>query len=232
MVLDDIQYINSGGAQGVIGDRNYNDVVVTAQTSWLAKDLAALADKSTPLVIFIHAPLYDNPTLNSSGEQVSSVALNNGSTLLTLIQDFDEVHFVSGHTHINYTVESGQVIEHNTAAVSATWWWTGKTGYAGNHICKDGSPGGYGVWENDGRNLKWYYKSAGKPASYQFRSYDLNEVHITAAAFAPGSTDAALAEYAGEYASPNKVNDVLINVWGYDPQWTVEVTEGIHTAYS
>ena len=36
-----------------------------------------------------------------------------------------------------------------------------------------------------------------------------------------------MAEYAGEYASPNKVNDVLINVWGYDPEWTVEVTEGV-----
>ena len=226
VVLDNIQYINSGGAQGVIGDRNYNDVVVTAQTSWLAKDLMAVTDKTTPLVIFIHSPLYSNPTLNSSGEQVSNVALNNGSTLLTMLQDFDEVHFVSGHTHINYTVESGQVIEHNTAAVSATWWWTGKTGYANNHICKDGSPGGYGVWENDGRNLTWYYKSMGKPKSYQFRSYDLNEVHITAAAFAPNSTDAALAEYAGEYASPNPVNDVLINVWGYDPLWSVEVTEG------
>jgi len=225
VVLDDIQYINTGGSQGVIGDRSYNDVVIAAQTGWLAKDLAAVTDKNTPLVIFIHSPMYSNPTLTAGGEQVSSIVLNNGSSIISMVQDFAEVHFVSGHTHINYTVESGNVIEHNTAAVSATWWWTGKTGYAGNHICKDGSPGGYGVWEIDGRDLRWYYKSMGYPKNYQFRSYDLNQVHITAAAFAPNSTDAALAPWAGEYATPNPVNDVLINVWGYDPEWTVEVTE-------
>ena len=65
-------------------------------------------------------------------------------------------------------------MEHNTAAVCATWWWTGKSGYAGNHICKDGSPGGYGVWEIDGTDARWFYKSMGKPQNYQFRSYDLN----------------------------------------------------------
>ena len=117
-------------------------------------------------------------------------------------------------------------MEHNTAAVCATWWWTGKNGYAGNHICKDGSPGGYGVYEVDGKSIKWYYKSIGSPQNYQFRSYDLNKVHITAAEFAPNSTDEALAEYAGVYASPNMNNEVLINVWGYDPEWTVEVKEG------
>lgn len=226
VVLDGIQYINTGGAQGIVGSRNYNDVVVSAQTSWLAKDLAAISDKTTPLVIFIHTPVYANPSLDASGEQVNNIALNNGSTLLSLVQDFAEVHFVSGHTHINFTVESGAVMEHNTAAICATWWWTGKTGYANNQICKDGSPGGYGVWEVNGRDLKWYYKSIGMPAEYQFRTYDLNEVYITAAEFAPNSTDALLSEYAGVYASPNAVNDVLINIWGYDPEWTVEVTEG------
>ncbi|MBE0680049.1 MAG: calcineurin-like phosphoesterase C-terminal domain-containing protein, partial [Bacteroidales bacterium] len=83
-----------------------------------------------------------------------------------------------------------------------------------------------GVWEIDGRDIKWYYKSMGYPKNYQFRTYDLNTVHITAAAFAPNSTDAALAEYAGVYATPDAVNDVIINIWGYDPQWTVDVKEG------
>jgi hypothetical protein len=226
VVLDNIQYINSGGAQGVIGDRSYNDVIVTAQTSWLAKDMALIIDKSTPIVILMHAPLWANPTLDGSGQQVNNFALNNPSSLDCIIGAFEEVHFITGHTHINYSVESGSVFEHNTAAVSATWWWTGKTGYANNHICKDGSPGGYGVWEINGRDIKWYYKSMGYPKQYQFRTYDLNTVHITAAAFAPNSTDAALAEYAGVYATPNQVNDILINVWGYDPMWTVEVKEG------
>jgi hypothetical protein len=226
-VLEKIEYINTGGSQGVIGDRNYSDQIVSAQTSWLSKDLAAITDKSTPLVILMHSPLWSNPSLDGSGQQVNSFALNNGSTLVSLVSDFEKVHVITGHTHINYTVESGSVIERNTAAVSATWWWTGKTGYANNHICKDGSPGGYGIWEINGRDIKWYYKSMGYPKNYQFRTYDLNKVHITAAEFAPNSTDEALAEYAGVYATPNQLNEVLINVWGYDPTWTVEVKEGI-----
>jgi hypothetical protein len=225
VVLDNVQYINTGASEGVVGERNYNDVVSSAQTGWLTKDLAAITDKSTPVVIFMHTPLYGNPSLDAGGNQVSNIVLNNGSTLLSIVDDFSEVHVVTGHTHINYTVESGGVTEHNTAAVCATWWWTGKTGYAGNQICKDGSPGGYGVWEVQDRDLRWYYKSIGYSQDYQFRSYDLNTVYITAAAFAPNSTDAALAEYAGVYASPNQVNDVMINIWGYDPHWTVEVTE-------
>jgi hypothetical protein len=226
VVLDNVQYINSGGSQGVIGDRNYSDVIVSSQTTWLVKDLAAITDKGRPLVILMHTSLYGNPSLDGTGQPVSSIVLNNGSTLLSLVAGFDEVHVITGHTHINYTVESGAVTEHNTAAVSATWWWTGKTGYANNHICKDGSPGGYGVWEINGRDIKWYYKSTGYPKNYQFRTYDLNRVHITAAAFAPNSTDEALAEYAGVYAAPNPVNDVLINVWGFGPGWAIEVKEG------
>ena len=110
-------------------------------------------------------------------------------------------------------------------AVCATWWWTGRSGYANNHICKDGSPGGYGVFEIEGRNVKWYYKSTGKPKSYQFRAYDLNKVHITAEAFAPNSTDALLEEYAGVYATPNQNNEVLVNVWGFGPGWTIEISD-------
>jgi hypothetical protein len=225
VVLDNVQYINSGASHGVVGERNYYDIVSYAQTTWLTRDLAAITDKNTPVVIFMHTPLYGNPSLDAGGNPVSNVVLNNGSTLLSIVDDFSEVHFVSGHTHINYTVESEAVTEHNTAAVCATWWWTGKTGYAGNQICKDGSPGGYGVWEVDGSDIRWSYKSIGYAQDYQFRSYDLNTVYITAAAFAPNSTDEALAEYAGVYASPNQVNDVMINIWGYDSQWTVEVTE-------
>jgi hypothetical protein len=227
VVLDNVEYINTGGAQGVVGDRNYNNIIVNAQTSWLTKDLATIADKSTPVVIAMHTPLYRNPTLDVNDQQVNILALTNGSTLLSILSGFTNVHILSGHMHINYNAESApSVMEHNTGAVCATWWWTGKNGYAGNHICKDGSPGGYSVYEADGKSIKWHYKSIGSPRNYQFRSYDLNKVHITAAEFAPNSTDEALAVYADVYASPNMNNEVLINIWGYDPGWTVEVKEG------
>lgn len=227
IVLDNIEYLNTGGSQGVIGARNYNEIVITAQMQWLRKDLATISDPDAPLFIAMHSNLYTNPTLNAEGNQTSNIEMNNGSQLITELQPFSNVHIITGHTHINFNASQGSsLIEHNTAAVSATWWWTGKSGYAGNHTCKDGSPGGYGIWEIEGTDVKWLYKGSGKPKDYQFRTYDLNEVLITAAEYAPNSTDAALAPYVGPYATPNSGNEVLINVWGYDPEWTVEVREG------
>ena len=226
VVLDNIEYLNTGASQGVIGARNYNDVIISSQIEWLKKDLATIQDKNAPLIIAMHIPLYRNPSLDGSGNQVNSISLANSSSLLSALQGFTNVHILSGHTHINYRVEhSTSLMEHNIAAVSATWWWTGKNGYAGNHISKDGSPGGLGILEIEDTNLKWYYKSHGRPKSYQFRTYDLNEIHITAAKYAPNSTDAALAPYAGPYATANSNNEVLINIWGYDPKWEVKVSE-------
>lgn len=230
VVLDNIEYVNTGGAQGKIGERNYNDMITADQIEWLKKDLATLKDKTAPVVIAMHAPLYRTPTLNAGDEQVNSLSLDNAGQFLSAIQGLSEVHILTGHIHTNYTVaHSETVTEYNVGAVCATWWWTGRSGYANNHICRDGSPGGYGVMEIDGRNVKWYYKSIGKPGNYQFRSYDLNKVHITTEKYAPNAANDALAEYAGPYATPNLGNEVLINVWGYGPGWSIEVKEGNNT---
>lgn len=225
IVLDDTEYLNSGGAPGNVGERNYNGKVVSDQMEWLRKDLATITDKSTPIVLATHIPIHRYPTLDGSGNQVDQVGLSNGSELMNSLSDFSNVHVLTGHTHTNFSVEKPTLMEHNIGAICATWWWTGKNGYAGNHICKDGSPGGYGIWKMNGRTMEWLYKSVGHNEDYQFRAYDLNEVHITAAKFAPKSNDAALAPYASPYNQKSSANEVLINVWGYDPKWQVEVTE-------
>ncbi|MDE7443942.1 MAG: calcineurin-like phosphoesterase C-terminal domain-containing protein, partial [Muribaculaceae bacterium] len=79
--------------------------------------------------------------------------------------------------------------------------------------CTDGSPAGYGVWEINGRDMQGYYKSNCKDRDYQFRVYDLNTVLI------PNE------KYAGEYSRRNRNNEILVNVFGYAPGWTVEITE-------
>ena len=85
--------------------------------------------------------------------------MSGGSTLVNYLKEFTNAHVITGHTHINYTIEpSDQLIEHNIAAVCATWWWTGKNGYANNHICKDGSPGGYKIFSINDNDVKWLYK--------------------------------------------------------------------------
>lgn len=231
IVLDDIEYQNTGAAEGVIGARNYKGVVAENQIAWLKKDLATLNNKSVPVVIALHIPVHANPTsVDGQGNQTDRISLTNGSQLLTCLDGFTNVQILSGHTHINFTVEASEaIIEHNTAAICATWWWTGKDNYAGNHICKDGSPGGYGVWEMEGNRVEWYYKSSGFDRNYQFRTYDRNSILIDAATFAPGATGSnadALSLYSGSYGAPSSSNEVLINVWGYDSRWKVEVTEG------
>lgn len=225
VVLDSVEYINTGGTQGTIGSRNYSERLTNNQLEWLKKDLATITDKSTPIVLAIHTPLYKQPSLDANGNQINTVDLLNGDVLKNIVSEFTKVHVLSGHTHINYTVEEGNIMEHNTAAICATWWWTGKNGYANNHICKDGSPGGYGIWKMNGNDIKWLYKSIGYTEDYQFRAYDLNSVHITSAKYAPNSTDALLAPYSDVYATPSSNNEVLINVWGYNVQWKIEVTE-------
>ncbi|MDX1327061.1 MAG: calcineurin-like phosphoesterase C-terminal domain-containing protein [Arenibacter sp.] len=226
VVLDTVEYLNTGGSIGNEGDRNYNTNISPEQIAWLKKDLAAITDKSTPIVVAMHTPLYKRPTLNSNGNQVNGYALDNGSTLVDCLKDFSTVHVLSGHSHINYRVEEEtNLMEHNTGAICATWWWTGRDGYAGNHICKDGSPGGYSIWQMNGKDIKWRYKSIGFEEDYQFRTYDLNQVHITAAQFAPQTTEEKLAPYAAPYSQKSVNNEVLINLWGYDSQWDIEVTE-------
>jgi len=228
VILDDIQYINSGGSQGVIGARDYIEGVAAEQMSWLRKDLAEIADKSTPVIVALHSPL-NSASVNSSGQQVNNVDLTNGTELKTALNEFSNVKFISGHTHINYNVEiSSNMYEHNIAAVSATWWWTGKSGYAGNHICRDGSPGGYGIFEVSDRNIKYYYKGIGYNKNKQFRTYDRNTIEISAANFTQNASStykAMVPTYAGEYNSPNRDNIVMINVFNYDSACNLEVKE-------
>ncbi len=225
VVLDNIEYVNEGGSPGSIGDRSYNAKVVRAQMEWLKKDLA-MVSKDTPIMVAMHIQLNGRPTLNLAGIPSSTFRLEDAPEFIDAFNGFSRVHILTGHTHCNHAWEnSPAIMEHNTAAVCATWWWTGRADYSGKHICRDGSPGGYTVWNMEGKDIKWKYKSIGYDADYQFRAYDLNECHITPEAFAPNVTADALRHYAGEYAEQNNRNEVLINVWGFDEQWKVAVTE-------
>lgn len=62
--------------------------------------------------------------------------------------------------------------------------------------CTDGTPRGYKVFTKKGKNLQWYYKSIGKDRNFQYEIYR------------PGQT---------------RLNSecVVVNVWDYDPQWSI-----------
>ena len=227
IMLDNIEYLNNpieGGnmSDPLMGDRKYNSTIVAEIMTWLQKDLSLIADKSLPIVIGMHAPLYKIlRQLDGSESPMSQPNLKGAENFISALDGFTNVTVLTGHIHENCnTIVSHTMMEHNTGAVCATWWWTGSM--VGNHICKDGTPGGYGVYKFDNTSLQWHYQSKGFDKNYQFRSYDMNQVYIRPNDY---TSNEDLWQYLHEYKEKNSSNEVLINVWNYDPKWTVEVME-------
>ena len=108
----------------------------------------------------------------------------NTAALYKLLEGYN-AHIISGHTHFNTNVcFNDSLMEHNTAAVCGTWWRA--------DINVDGTPRGYGIYEVNGDQLKWIYKSAGYPLEHQFHAYPA------------GSSD--------EYTFPG---NIIANVWNW-----------------
>jgi hypothetical protein len=103
-----------------------------------------------------------------------------------------KVHIMSGHTHFNENWEIGNIMEHNHGTVCGAWW--------SGPICGDGTPNGYGVYEVDGENIKWYYKSVGFDKTHQMVLHTKGKL--------------------GKHADA-----VVANVWNWDAKWKVEWME-------
>lgn len=223
VVLDNIVYINTGGREGAIGKLNYEVRIDERQLEWLKADLQTVAGRSAPLIVVMHAQLHWWQR-SSEGVAWKYAFTRDADRLVDALAGFGEVHLITGHTHMNFRQLNGNLREHNIAATSGTWWWTGQIhgDYAIN-TCRDGSPGGYEVFEVDGRDIRWYYKGIGLEDDYQFRAYDMNEVlkneRIRSSGdFTPEGTTGGMNDVYGE-------NDILVNIWGWQPDWTVRVTE-------
>lgn len=227
--LDNIVYKNEAAAgatygTGIAGSRNYDCAITAAELEWLKKDLALVTDKNTPIVIGLHSPCWN---VSTDGTFTSNAYLTGGSNdkLGQALADFPTVHLLTGHTHYNYhshPAKYGNIHENNVAAVCATWWWTGKL--TGRQICKDGSPGGYEVFDVNGDDISWRYNSTETgDDSHQFRAYDMNTVRDFYA------TDSVMKVMLGKYSKTNYANIgnnvVYVNVFNYDTDWKVEVME-------
>ena len=211
--LDDIECTNDGK-----GGRTHKPRIVVEQIDWLKKDLQ-FVNPNTPVVISMHAPVYEN---------TGSGSLENYNELIAAVGS-RPCHFMTAHTHMMYNVEKTGHYEHNAGAICATWWWTGKE-TPGIHLSTDGTPGGYILFDVKGTEFKWVYKSIDKPVTHQFRTYDRNQIQLTAAKYIPSANDAnkdtfnKLAVYKA-YSSSSSANEVYINVWNYDSSWSIEVKE-------
>lgn len=208
--------------------RNYVKKLSNEQLKWLAKDLAYV-DKSTPLLVAMHAQIY-KPT--STGFAFDHDSANTEALLAAL--DGYEVHFVTGHTHKVYNitpdddvVKGRDIHEHNSGAICASWWWSGNL-TPGVHVSIDGAPGGYAIWDIDGTDFAWLYKSTGWPEEYQFRSYDLNNVSFSMddVPNIPSNVLIQLAykKYVNAYPE-NSDNEVLIKIWNWNSNWELSVVD-------
>lgn len=226
VVMDDIDCSSYDGTES----RNYVRSLSAEQLDWLAKDLSHVA-KTTPVVVAMHAQVF-YPT--TSGFKIDHDQVN--TLRLFDILDGYTVRFVTGHTHKLFNVTPDAPIvdghnfrEYNSGSVCASWWWSGNL-TPGIHIGTDGTPGGYGIWDVTGTDFQCLYKSTGWPEEYQFRSYDLNNVHFSMAdvPLMPSDISAsvknAYMQYVNAYPQNND-NEVLINIWNWNSDWTLSVVD-------
>lgn len=184
IVLDDVFFLGSS--------KKYIGYIAEQQFAWLEQDLAHVKAGST-VVVSVHIPVNTGTKRREQlkDEPIGGV-VSNRKELYRMLKPYN-VHIMSGHTHFNEKVfEGDNIIEHVHGAVCGAWW-TGP-------ICYDGTPGGYGVYEVNGSELTWYYKSVGYDKNYQMRTYPVGKIKEKPASFS-------------------------VNVWNWDPQWKVEWLE-------
>jgi hypothetical protein len=180
IVLDNVFFIGTA--------KKYIGYLTEAQLRWVEQDLALVKPGST-VVVSNHIPTdTGNQRRNKLAEEAIGGTVSNRNQLYKLLKPFN-VHIMSGHTHVNEKWEKDNLMEHVHGTVCGAWW-TGP-------ICSDGTPNGYGVYEVDGDNIKWYYKSTGKEKEHQLRVYGKGKLST-----AP--------------------DEIVANVWNWDPKWKIE----------
>lgn len=179
VVLDDVFFIGTA--------KKYIGYITENQLQWLQQDLAIVKPGST-VVVSLHIPTNTGAARRNNKEEELGGTVANRKQLYKILAPY-KVHIMSGHTHFNEKWEEGNIIEHNHGTVCGAWW-TGP-------ICGDGTPMGYGVYEVNGNDIKWYYKATGKSKDHQLRIYPRAKMK-------------------------DHSDELVVNVWNWDKQWKVE----------
>ncbi len=177
VVMDNVFYHGTG----------YIGYVQQDQLRWLEEDLAEVEAGRT-VIVALHIPVQGTRYIRSGSRSPgNTVSVNNRGSLYRLLEPFD-AHIVCGHTHENDHNYDNGVHEHVSGTVCGAWW--------SGPICGDGTPHGYSVYDVDGEEVTWSYKSTGHGADHQMRAY------------LPG-------------ADPGAPQELVANVWDADEGWTV-----------
>lgn len=211
LMLDDI--ITTGPkkegnpADTYVGKFGFTYAIDSTQMEWIRKDLAAVPEDRN-LIVAMHVPYYtisgfEDGRMKYEYTASSSVAPDG---LMAMISKYRHVDMIAGHHHRTQVIPlAGNIISHDIASASAVSWKINDIGAP--MVCDDGTPAGYQIFRLQGDSLSWRFKSNYKPvAQSQCNVYDLNTIP---------------SEYGGEPGS----NAVLVNVFNWDPEWTVSVRE-------
>lgn len=180
VILDNVFYLGA--------DAGYTAYLTENQLSWLEKDLQQVVKGST-VVVSLHIPT--NEAEKGKRRTGVKTGMTNRAALYKLLEPY-KVHILSGHTHYNENWEEGNMMEHNHGTVCGAWWC--------GPVCGDGTPSGYGVYEVNGSDIRWYYKSVGMKRDHQMKVYKK-----------------------GEFTAMPEA--VMVNVYNWDSQWKVEWAE-------
>lgn len=263
MLIDDIKYENDYPGPTSVGDdlmgkRNYHAGFRADMLEWIKQDLSYV-DKNTPIVVGMHIPLLSSYGIAVNGE---FNVMAEYEAFVGAFKDFKEVEFVTGHTHVHRfrpMINASNMYEHNIGAVCGIWWNTseatggtrtsGNTGTPGKlTLCSDGVPAGYYMYDVNGTDRTWKWKSIGWPESKQFKSYDMNQVKKYYNEYAPAklfaetgqcpdtssnTPDGSLNKWTKtQLGMEEEDNTVWINLWAYEtevfnglPAWELTVKE-------
>ena len=227
VVLDDVVYENTPSKdgkykKGVVGMRDYKNGFTDEQLDWLQKDLSYV-DEHTPVFVSMHVPAWYE---NGKFEVLERMPWNHSTQrLCQILKRFDTVHIMSGHRHQCYNMQPKQypnIMEHSVGAVGGNLWASG--GYTGHPTCVDGTPGGYQVFTINKKDISWQLRTLEGTGNEQFRIIDTNQVREYQRT--SSIWQAIMKKYPSRQDfSRLPANTVLVNVFNYDRQWKVKVTE-------
>lgn len=226
VVLDNTFFKNEAGdgkyPTEVVGKRNYDRRVSADCLAWLRRDLEYVEDKSTPIVVCMHHSVV---RMSNKGKLIKALSkAEDTDSLVSCFSDFNSVRFVTAHIHrrrISQPKELKNITEHTVTSLSGNNWETGYNGFP--HICSDGSPAGFELFDYDGRELQWQFCPVGDE-TLPFRLYDMRKVGEQYR----GDVDIQnmLRAYPGKrmnYGDESYADYVYINYWCEEPGSKLEV---------
>ena len=199
-----------------INGGSYSYGFTPEQFEWLKQDLA-LVPKEKAVVLCVHIQIL-NRTANYTQE------------VKELLNQFNDAHIFSGHTHITRNYEHSveglsttKIYEHNAGAVCGAWW--------SSRMCGDGVPNGYQVHigGNDsnggGKFVDGYfigYYEGTNSRNHQMRLYRGNAITGGPIPTKPEDNPVGAKGY---YRFNFGENELIANIYNADSKWVIKVYE-------